>query len=136
MLAFGEMLFVLTSVGGLLYELCVAYKFEKSSYCLALFCPKFTAIENGNYTCTRYFRLGSVCRFACNDGYIIDPLDHPGLLCYKTSNWVGPPFPVCRKVCKFRKLNCPKRNTLISCNIFIIVYICLFICEVVMFTAL
>ena len=65
---------------------------------LALFCPNINTIRNGNYNCTRDFRMGSICTFTCNNPttHELDPPDHPGLLCYKNSAWIGPPSPTCK----------------------------------------
>jgi len=66
----------------------------------ALFCPKPESIEHGNINCSRNLRWGSICTFICDDEYALEPLNHPGLLCHKTSKWVGPPNPVCRRLSK------------------------------------
>ena len=71
---------------------------------LALFCPNINTISNGSYNCTRNFQMGSICTFTCNNPttHELDPPDHPGLLCYKTSAWIGPPSPTCKRKLSWR----------------------------------
>ena len=61
------------------------YMFSNS----ALFCDVLDEIANSEMTCTRGNKLGSVCKFKCNDGYVLHPEDYQGKLCYKKSEWIG-----------------------------------------------
>ena len=56
---------------------------------LAFFCPALDEIANGEMSCTRGNKLGSLCKFECNEGYVLSPKDHQGYLCYKKSEWIG-----------------------------------------------
>ena len=55
----------------------------------ALFCEVLDGIANGEMTCSRGNKLGSVCKFKCNNGYVLESEDHQGKLCYKNSTWIG-----------------------------------------------
>ena len=56
---------------------------------LALFCDVLDEIANGTMTCSRGNKIGSLCKLKCNDGYVLEPEDYQGKLCYKNSEWIG-----------------------------------------------
>ena len=62
---------------------------------VAAVCDPPPNIENGDYSCDRKLKLGSVCKYHCSSGYLLRPSNHTGLLCYKNSVWVGSRLPVC-----------------------------------------
>ena len=72
---------------------------------VALFCPNILPIKNGNFSCTKDFRHGSTCTFACNEGFVLNPPNHSGMLCYKKSEWIGASVPTCKKLCKLEEIS-------------------------------
>ena len=66
------------------------FMFNFSVLYLALFCPQMNQTQNGNMTCTKGNKFGSLCKLQCNDGYMLSPKDHQGNLCYKKSELIGP----------------------------------------------
>ena len=61
----------------------------------ALFCPKPDEIENAEITCTKRYKLGSLCTYTCKKDWTLYPFNHSGILCYKTSKWIGFLSPLC-----------------------------------------
>ena len=55
----------------------------------ALFCDDLHEVANGNMNCSRGNKLGSVCKFKCNDGYVLHPEDQQGKMCDEKSGWIG-----------------------------------------------
>ena len=65
------------------------------NYHSALFCPDLPKLGNGSIECDRQFKRGSICKYSCNKGFELHPLDHEGHFCNKNAAWVGMPTPKC-----------------------------------------
>ena len=54
-------------------------------------CPDLPKIGNATLNCTNHFRLRSVCKYVCDQGLALYPLDLKGKRCLDNKTWADDP---------------------------------------------
>ena len=54
-------------------------------------CPDLPEIANATLNCTNFFRLGSMCKYVCDQGLSLYPLDLSGKRCLDNKTWADDP---------------------------------------------
>ena len=54
-------------------------------------CPDLPEIANATLNCTNHFRLRSVCKYVCDQGLALYPLDLKGKRCLDNKTWADDP---------------------------------------------
>ena len=54
-------------------------------------CPDLPEIANATLICTNFFRLRSVCKYVCDQGLSLYPLDLSGKRCLDNKTWADDP---------------------------------------------
>ncbi|XP_076806763.1 zona pellucida sperm-binding protein 3 receptor-like [Clavelina lepadiformis] len=74
-------------------------RYHPAPKCVIAKCPAIRKIDNGGVECTRRYKIRSVCRFFCDDGYTLEGMK--SISCWLKHNndygiWSRPP-PECTR---------------------------------------